>query len=136
MIDTILESLGFVRKSKVEKEINELKIIVEAFRNKFWEKENKEAKLLTENINLKDKNKKLQKEYSNCDLKLSLVNNNLIKKDNEVKKIKKQVKWLKYENNYYRNRSKYIAVNSNISFETCELLENKNDFDTDFKDKQ
>jgi hypothetical protein len=47
-----------------------------------------------------------------------------------------EIKKLDFENRYYRNRSKYIAINSNISFETCELLENKNDFDTDFKDKQ
>jgi predicted nuclease with TOPRIM domain len=125
MIDTILDSLGLVKKSRVEKEINKLKTIVDVFRDEFWKKENKEVKLLRENMNLKDKIRKLEKEIDVLDFDKSLVNNNLIKKDNEIKKLEERIKWLNYENNYYRNRSKYIAVNNNISFEACEILEDK-----------
>jgi DNA repair exonuclease SbcCD ATPase subunit len=125
MIDTILEIFGLVRKSKVEKEIKELNVIIAKFRDDFWKREEKELKTREKFTELKDKIRKLESEYDKYDFKISFANNKLIRKDNEIKKLKEQLKWLKYENNYYRNRSKYIAVNNNISFEVCELLENK-----------
>jgi chromosome segregation ATPase len=116
MITRIMGKLGFVRKTKFNNMKKLYEDRTEKMRDELFFLEDKNALLKKEISELKNKIKKLEMEYDSYDLRISLANNNLIKKDNEIKKLKEQVKWLNYENNYYRNRSKYIALNNNIAF--------------------
>jgi chromosome segregation ATPase len=140
MIDTILNKLGLVRVCKANEEKSYLKDIIKKIKQDCYRDldeyktivnktrlnseilSKKLEKAIKEVVELKDKTKKLQKEYDNYDLAISIANSNLTKKDNEIQKLQKENKELlkrnkelEYENKYYRNRF-YVGLNENISW--------------------
>lgn len=115
MITRIMGKLGFVRKTKFNNMKKLYEDRTEKMRDELLFLEDKNALLKKEISELKNKIKKLEMEYDSYDLRISLINNNLIKKDNEIKRLDEEIKKLDFENRYYRNRN-YIALNNNIAF--------------------